>query len=174
MTQPQSYNPSPAKRKPSGAAVFGIVVAALFVMCCSGVVIAIATHGSDDSSQTLLTPEPTFSSRAGSAPAKAAPAARATLTAKDLALKVKLKSKQCFGSAGCNVEYTIDAALVGNPRIDGDCDVTYEVKGFSDGTQVHTLTITSPDDYEQDGYQAGSTSSSSKKLTAKVTDVVCR
>jgi hypothetical protein len=46
------------------------------------------------------------------------------------------------------------------------------VHGLED-TQTGTLNFHSDGTYEQDSYQSGDTSSSRKKLTAKVTDVDC-
>jgi hypothetical protein len=98
-------------------------------------------------------------------------AAAAPLTASDIKLTVKIKTKDCFGSAGCNVEYTIKAAITdaASPQ---DCEVTYDVHGLED-TQTGTLSFHSDGTYEQDSYQSGETSSSGKKLTAKVTEVDC-
>ena len=103
------------------------------------------------------------------APAPAATPTPAALTAADIKLKIKTTTKDCFGSAGCNVEYTIDAAW--SPE-GGECDVTYEVHGLEDA-QIGTLNLHADGTYEQDSYQSGQTSSSSRKLSVKVTDVVC-
>lgn len=92
-----------------------------------------------------------------------------SLTAADIRLTVHITKKDCFGSAGCNVEYQIKAAI-GVPA--QECKVTYDVHGLED-TQTGTLDFHADGTYEQDSYQAGQTTSSSKKLTAKVTDVEC-
>lgn len=93
----------------------------------------------------------------------------ATLAKADVHLTVKTKTKDCFGSAGCNVEYTITAAWSPDTV---ECDVTYEVHGLQD-TQTGTLNLHADGTYEQDSYQFGQTSSSSRKLTAKVVDIDC-
>ena len=48
--------------------------------------------------------------------------------------------------------------------------VTYEVSGVEDGPQINTIEVTG-DTYSHDETELASTSSSSKKLTVKVTDV---
>lgn len=90
---------------------------------------------------------------------------------KDVALSVKTKEKKCFGSAGCNVVYEIKAGW--SRDLEEECEVTYEVKGFEDGAQVGTLTLRPDGKYEQDNYQYGSTTSSSKKLSVQATEVSC-
>lgn len=92
-----------------------------------------------------------------------------TMTVNDIKLTVHTTKKDCFGSAGCNVEYEIKAALSVHPT---ECQVTYDVHGLED-TQTGTLQFHADGTFEQDSYQAGETSSSSKKLTAKVTEVDC-
>jgi hypothetical protein len=82
---------------------------------------------------------------------------------------VKVRSKECFGSAGCNLTYRIDPSYSGAP-LDGAWSVTYEVKGGEDGPQINTFTLDG-DQASFDSEESISTSSSSKKLTARVTDV---
>lgn len=161
--------PPKQKRRMNGGQVALIVILALLTVLCSGLIVAIATQdGSDAASPGAVT-----ASASSVAKAKPKPTPSPKLKTGDVTLTVKIKDKQCFGSAGCNLEYTIDAAVSSTALIPDECDVTYEVKGFDDGTQVHTLTIRNDGVYQQDGFQSGSTSSSAKKLTAKATEVKC-
>jgi len=89
--------------------------------------------------------------------------------AEDFTLTIKVLEKQCFGSAGCNVTFRID------PKYNGTADssnteVTYEVLGAEDEI-INTFTIDSAGTASFDSNEFASTSSSSKTLTAKVTDV---
>lgn len=94
------------------------------------------------------------------------------LTRSDVTLTVKIKKQECFGSAGCNVEFTIQADWPSEKIRDGQkYDVTYEVSGIEDGPQVATLTIVSPTEFEQDSFQYAQTSRHVKTLKVKVTDV---
>lgn len=107
-------------------------------------------------------------------PAKGAdtPAAKShTPTKADFILKVKVTEKKCFGSAGCNITYHIDMTYNGAALDPSDTWlITYQVAGVEDGPAINTLELTG-DEYSYDKSELGQTSSSSKKLTAKVTDI---
>lgn len=166
------------KRKLGVWGILGIIVAVVIALCaCGGIISAVAgvDSGSGKKSPiitTTTTPDPSVRPSTAAAAKTPAVQKRKALTADDIELKVKTKSKTCFGSAGCNVEFSILATVSPNVDITDSCEVTYEVHGLED-PQTNTLTIEDNDSYRQDRFQYGSTSSSSKKLTAKVTDVVC-
>lgn len=183
-TPPPAYGPqlttAPAPKKGKGKLVAAIVFA-LLSPCFLGVVIA-AVSGDGGTSKRpgdsgFVTPT-TYgapASTGGAEPAAAVdtePARPRALKASDLSLSVKITSKQCFGSAGCNVEYQIKATLLTTDEFNAPCDVTYEVRGLEDPV-TSTLTIVDSTTFRQDSWQFGQTSSSSKKLTAKVTEVDC-
>jgi hypothetical protein len=96
-----------------------------------------------------------------------------TPTASDFEVSIKILSKQCFGSAGCLVEY--------RPKIAGDIDslpkqgtveVSYSITG-GEGPIQGTFTITLGEDPQVKGQDEESTQtpSSSAKLKIKITDV---
>lgn len=89
----------------------------------------------------------------------------------DFRLTVKILEKQCFGSAGCNVTYRIELSY-GGPALDPSVtyELTYEVYGVEDGPQINTLDVTG-DEYSTDNEENAQTTSASKKLTAKITDI---
>lgn len=94
------------------------------------------------------------------------------LKASDLDLTVKTTSKQCFGSAGCNVEYKVKVAFaIPDPgELAGTYDVTYKISGDESGPIIETLTVYPDGKYDvNEGY--ASTKSKYVKLVAKVTDV---
>lgn len=98
------------------------------------------------------------------------------LTASDLKVSVDVRDKECYGSAGCNVQYRIDASVTDDVRkrlAGGEhaYDVRYEVRGFSDGKQIGTMQILPDGTFEQDDFQFGQTRRESSKLTVKVTRV---
>lgn len=118
---------------------------------------------------------PTTTTGTGAAqPAKGAdtPAAKSYKPTKlDFVLKVKITEKKCFGSAGCNVTYHIDMTYTGDTLDPSETWlITYQVAGVEDGPAINTLELTG-DEYSYDEEEFGQTSSSSKKLTAKVTDI---
>lgn len=99
------------------------------------------------------------------------PASQAQLTKADVELTVKIMSKECFGSAGCNVTYQVVLASRKEKLEPGaKYDITYDIKGLKDD-QTGTLVLEGDGMYRQ-REQIGSTKSSKDKLTAVVTDVV--
>lgn len=90
---------------------------------------------------------------------------------KDFRLTVKITGKQCFGSAGCLIDYKIvvsnAAALYYDPSV--TYDVTFEVRGGEDGPVIDTTEMTGTSYDVPTGHV--STSSSKAKITAKVTAV---
>lgn len=92
----------------------------------------------------------------------------------DFEIGLKVTSKQCFGSAGCNVEFKIDldSFYTGDAdltRIDDPITVTYEIEGAEDA-YVDSLVIDGGNvRYNPTGHV--STPSESTELSVKVTDV---
>jgi len=84
---------------------------------------------------------------------------------------VKIREKECFGSAGCNVTYQIDPDYVGVEDIgDGTWDITYRVSGPEDGPTINTMDL-EDGTFSFDEEETTSTPSSSTKLKATVTRV---
>lgn len=89
----------------------------------------------------------------------------------DWAIGIKIKSKQCFGSAGCNITFRIAPAHVGGANLpdSGSLDVTYKITGCED-PYSNTFTVeNSSASYDEE--ESCSTTSASKKLAAVVTAV---
>jgi hypothetical protein len=83
-------------------------------------------------------------------------------------------SKQCFGSAGCNLTYRIEVGYDGPPLDPSNTyEVVYEVRGGEDGPQINTLTVEG-DQSSVDSEEIISTTSPSRKLTAVATSVDLR
>jgi hypothetical protein len=82
-----------------------------------------------------------------------------------------VKSKQCFGSAGCNVTFQVDLTYFGNTDdLEGRTfDVTYQVDGGDSGPIVGTVSATGASYDVQENF--ASTHSSEAPLTVKVTAV---
>jgi hypothetical protein len=92
-----------------------------------------------------------------------------TPVASDFALAIKVTRKECFGSAGCNVDFTVDFAKIG-PRVpeDGSFTVTFDVRG---GEDPLTDTIEVTDGNYSPLEESIGTASSSSKLSVHITDV---
>ncbi|MFI6816618.1 hypothetical protein ACIBG7_29745 [Nonomuraea sp. NPDC050328] len=85
-------------------------------------------------------------------------------------LRVKTLKKQCFGSAGCNVTYSIKVGYDG-PELDPDVayQVTYKVTGADDPI-INTFTVQGTDVTRQEE-EFASTPSSGSTLKAKVIEI---
>jgi hypothetical protein len=96
------------------------------------------------------------------------PVAVPLATPADFTVGVLILSKECFGSAGCDVTYRIDPkTTVG---CDSSCTVTYQVSGGED-VQINSFTMTGTTaTIEQT--EMIQTKSSKAVLTAKVTQVL--
>lgn len=96
-----------------------------------------------------------------------------SLSPSDFKLKVRTLQKQCFGSAGCNITFQIEVVEYGGPDDLGEqrFRVVYEVRGGEDGPQTNNL-IFEGDGYSYEEEETIQTSSSSRRLTAKVVEVV--
>jgi hypothetical protein len=90
----------------------------------------------------------------------------------DFTLSIKTKRKQCFGSAGCNVDIEPDLTYSGDLPLDPDktYDITYQITGDEDGPVIDTITLTNGTDMQY--YPSSlSTTRSGVKITGKVTAV---
>jgi hypothetical protein len=98
------------------------------------------------------------------------PVVERSATPKDFTITLKIKSKECFGSAGCNVTYEPKLTIVG-PDVDenGSYEITYEIRGGEDGADVDTIELEAGQYRTVDGL--AQTSSQSAKLTAVITEV---
>jgi len=96
-----------------------------------------------------------------------------TPTKADFEVTLKILTKDCFGSAGCNVTYRPILAQyqpVGSFDPSITYDVTYVVHGGDDGAQTDTLYVTG-DVHEAPNDGMAQTGSAGAKLTAVVTAV---
>jgi hypothetical protein len=89
----------------------------------------------------------------------------------DFVIKLKIKKKECFGSAGCNVTYQIAPTYVGDADISGGSyEITYKVIGGEDGPQINTFTLENGT-ASFDQAETISTPSTTTPLSVKVTAV---
>lgn len=93
------------------------------------------------------------------------------LLSTDVKLTVKVLDKECFGTAGCNLEYKVLATWPPSKVARGDSyAITYEVSGPEDGKQIGTLIVNDDETFKTEEDFA-STKNSSVKLKAAVTDI---
>lgn len=176
--QPGAHHPQPPKppKKPrkwlpyvigAGGFVLGLVVGAAPSSSTTD------TTSSPATTVTVTAPAPAAKTTAPPPPPATTQAPKATApTVKDFKLTVKTLTKQCFGSAGCNVTFRILVAYSG-PELDPSktYEVLYEVRGGEDGPIANKLTVQGGES-SVDEEEMVSTAKSSAKLTAVVTDVM--
>ncbi|WP_422751333.1 hypothetical protein [Micromonospora sp. WMMD1219] len=155
-----------------------IVGAAVLIalLCCGGFVVYMVSPDTTDTGSKFepAPPAPTSTWRtpAPATTAAAAPPAAAQPKPADFKLTVKQLDKQCFGSAGCNLEFRISKVTYSGPDLDPSAtyEISYTYKGLSD-PMTGTFEMTGDGSYSVDKTEYGQTSSSSKKVTAVVTEV---
>jgi hypothetical protein len=168
----------PPKKKRHTIRTIAIVAGALIVL---GAVAG--ALGSSDSKKAAApvthSPSALASSTTSAAPVVQPPAveepspAYITPTKADFAIKLKILSKECFGSAGCVVSYRpqlVENFIDGSTDPSVTYDVSYTVLGGQDGAISDTIYATG-DQYEEPMDGTAQTVSSGVKLTAKVTAV---
>lgn len=68
----------------------------------------------------------------------------------DFSLELRVKDKQCFGSAGCNVTVEVEPAMTDLSRLEGlTVELTYEITGIEDGPLVGTLEFDEEGNYSR-------------------------
>ena len=173
--------PAPAKRKR-----FGWL--ALLVTAVVALLLGLGLGASGDAGTQTAEPQPTVTVtetappvvEGGSEPTDEAtdePSEEPTKAAwnpkpKDFKIGIKILTKECFGSAGCNITYRIKPEYVGSQAFpdSGTTEVTYEVTGGED-TITNTFEIDSAGTAHFDKEEIASTEASSDKLSAKATEV---
>lgn len=175
------YANQPAKKKSKLPLIIGLVVAGVLLLC-GFIGLAGMLGGSSDDNTGL---DDGFGSKRGAVTlpsngsnttSDVAPAKKDyELKKSDIALKVKITKKTCYGyGLGCSVQWKIDASLKDLTafRNAGDeYDVTYEVRGLKDAPETATLHMDPEGSFTQDEYTFGDIPSKNTKLTAVVTDV---
>lgn len=160
----------PKTKKKKWPWVLGGIVVVLLL--CSGVISAIAN--SDSGKQGLKAgngAKPVATSPVSNIPD--VPKAPAHVpTAKDIVLKIKVTKKQCFGTAGCLVDFRIDTLTYNGEAMDKGktYEVIYEVKGLKD-PYTNTLTLNGDGTFEYEKEENGQTSTTTVSLKANVTSV---
>ena len=162
--------PTAPKKKSKVPWIVGGVLA-LVALCLGGVVAIGMSADSDTPAPGNVASDVKADVPAAEQPAVEVPKVKAPVV-KDFKLTVKTLKKQCFGSAGCLVDFRIQVAFNGDTlALDAGrtYEVTYEVKGAEDPiTNTFTMTGDSAEVQQEESTQ---TPKSSSKLTAVVTDV---
>ncbi|MEU8735251.1 hypothetical protein AB0C68_38530 [Streptomyces tendae] len=181
-TQPQQPSVAapavPAERKRlSNRVVIGAAAAIIAAIVGTGIVVVQAVNSNDDG-------KPSAAATQSSAPAEDPATTVAdepdpepeftTPTAADFTIELRTTSRQCFGTAGCNLTVEPTLAYTGlSDDLDPDAvyQITYEIKGDESGPILETAELS---DQTTLNYTPTSlsTKSSGTKLSVEITDVV--
>lgn len=169
--QPGHGRPAAARKAGKGRFLLGGVLG-LILGFTGGAVVGGAVGGaSTGTSSTLTGPasaEPIAPAANDDASSEPAPAP-AGITKDNFTVDVKTLSKQCFGSAGCNVEVRL--VVAGDASIKGtEVELSIEVSGDESGPLIETIAIDEDGQYTQPELVV-STKSSKTKVKATITDV---
>lgn len=169
--QPGHGRPAPARKAGNGRFLLGGVLG-LILGFTGGAVVGGAVGGDSTGTasgiagtSTSEAIEPAAEEETSTQPAPAP----AGITKDNFTVDVKTLSKQCFGSAGCNVE--IRLVVAGDASIKGtEVELSIEVSGDESGPLIETITIDEDGQYTQPELVV-STKSSKTKVKATITDV---
>lgn len=166
--------PATPKRNRTNAIIIGAAAAVIAAVVTTGIVVV--QSGDGDS-------KPATTAAASSTPAAevtdAATDTGPTYTDLDVdsfTIELKTKSRQCFGSAGCNVTVEPDLTLVvDSESVDPAAvyEITYEIHGDESGPVIETAELT---DRTSLNYTQSviSTGSASTKVSVEITDVTAQ
>ncbi|MYU20807.1 hypothetical protein GTY84_02835 [Streptomyces sp. SID8352] len=166
--------PAPAeKKRPGNKVIIGASAAIIAAIVGTGAVQAV--NDRDDTSATTATE----SSEPAEAPVTTVadePEPEPTFvepTVDDFTIELRTTSRQCFGSAGCNITVEPKLSYTGlTDALDPDAvyQITYEIKGDDSGPILKTLELS---DQTTLNYTPTSlsTASASKKLSVKITEI---
>ncbi len=174
---PAETTAQPPARKRSGLTVALAVIAALVL---AGVAVAVTLAMTGGGSKPAAKPPSAWDLEQAQRSAAArevlpdpAPATEGPeLRASDVKLSLKTIDKECFGSAGCNLQVQVQAKHAGGYGTFKSPDtwlVTYEITGGEDGPVIGSFEI-SDSSYDMNT-ESVSTRSSKVKLSVKVVDV---
>jgi hypothetical protein len=163
--------PAQPKKNRTNAIIIGAAAAVIAAVVATGIVV-VQTSDHDDSKPASTTTSSTPDTEATEAAADTEPT-YITLDADSFSIELKTKSRQCFGSAGCNVTVEPELGLeVDSASVDPDAvyEITYEIRGDESGPVIQTAELSNQTSLN---YRPSviSTASSSTKVTVKITDV---
>jgi hypothetical protein len=170
---PMPAVPPPAPKKPrTNVVIVGSAAAVIAAVIGTGVVVVQSNDDSKPAATTRSSAPADDTVTAAAADPDPTPA-YPELNADSFTIDLKTKSRQCFGSAGCNL--TVEphlTLLVDSTDVDPDAtyEITYEIHGDESGPVIETAELS---DQTSLNYTPSiiSTASSSTKLSVEITDV---
>ncbi|MER6738230.1 hypothetical protein [Streptomyces puniciscabiei] len=166
-----SEQPTPAKKNRTNLVIVGAAAAVIAAVVATGVVVVQSRDDSSKSPSVAKSSTPTVVSAATEASTPTP--SYEEVTADSFTIKLKTTSRQCFGSAGCNLTVEPNLTYQGDSnRIDPNAvyEITYEIHGDESGPVIATAELS---DQTSLNYTPSSisTASASTTVSVKITDV---
>lgn len=171
---PMPDAPPPTPKKPRTNLVIMASAAAVIAAVIGTGIVVVQSRDDDKSAAaaTASTATQDADTAAADDPDPYPSSTYAELDADSFTIDLKTKSKQCYGTAGCNVTVEPDLTYVGIDDIDPDAtyEITYEIHGDESGPVIETAELS---DQSSLNYSESliSTPSSGTKITVEITDV---
>jgi len=162
--------PQAPKKNRTNAIIIGSAAAVIAAVVATGIVVV--QSGDDDSKPATTAASSAPAEDVLSAAADEPEPTYAALDASSFTMTLRTTSRQCFGSAGCNVTVEPDLTYVGSGDIDPDAvySITYEIRGDESGPVIATAELSNETSLN---YRPSviSTASSGTKVSVEITDV---
>ncbi|MFJ4788334.1 hypothetical protein [Streptomyces sp. NPDC088794] len=175
---PDHLPPAPEPPGPKGSrtnlVIIGSAVAVIAAIIGTGIVVVQSGDGDSKSTTTAESPVPDEDAVASDAEEQDPEPTYDEVDADSFTIKLRTTSRQCFGSAGCNLTVEPDLTyLADTDGIDPDAvyEITYEIHGDESGPVIATGELT---DRTSLNYTPSviSTASAGTKVSVEITDVV--
>ncbi|MER6075856.1 hypothetical protein ABT187_45335 [Streptomyces sp. NPDC001817] len=166
-----SEPPTPAKKSRTNLVIIGAAVAVVAAVVATGVVVVQSRDDCNKPASVAKSCAPTVASAATEASTPTP--THDEVTADSFTIKLKTTSRQCFGSAGCNLTVEPNLTYQGDSgSIDPNAvyEITYEIHGDESGPVIATAELS---DRTSLNYTPSSisTASASTTVSVKITDV---
>ncbi|MFE4716843.1 hypothetical protein ACFRLW_10380 [Streptomyces sp. NPDC056728] len=172
---PPAFPPQspPAKKNRTNAIIIGSAAAVIAAVVATGIVVVQSRDDDSKPATTAKSSAPQKDTATDAAEEADTEPTYTDLDADSFSIDLKTKSRQCFGSAGCNLTVEPDLTLaVESDSVDPDAvyEITYEIHGGESGPIIETAELS-------DGTSLNftpsviSTTSSSTKVSVEITDV---
>ncbi|MDV9168720.1 hypothetical protein R6V09_00995 [Streptomyces sp. W16] len=169
---PPPNDPSPPAKKPrTNLVVIASAVAVIAAVVATGAVVV--RSGNDDGKPAAATTSTAHDANAVSTETPDPEPTYAEVDADSFTIGLKTTSRQCFGSAGCNVTVEPNLTFLGDSEgIDPDAvyEITYEVHGDESGPVIATAELSGRTSLNYTPSMI-STASASTEVSVDITDV---
>jgi hypothetical protein len=172
---PPPPGPPAPKKSRTNAVIIGSAAAVIAAVVATGVIVVQST-GDDSKAVTATSSAPDRDAVTTAAEEPAPEPTYSELDVDSFTIKLRTKTRQCFGSAGCSMTVEPDLTYLGDTEdIDPDTvyEITYEIHGDESGPVIETAELT---DRTNLSYTPSviSTASAGTKVTVEITDITAQ